>query len=66
VRYILCVLFGVFATVAAVACWLCRRVDKRADDEADRRAIETYEAWKRDPSGAVPLEDFEAALGMSE
>lgn len=29
---------------------------------ADRRAIATYEAWKRDPSGAVPWEEFEKEL----
>ena len=29
---------------------------------ADRRAIETYEAWQRDPSGAIPWEEFEAEL----
>ena len=32
------------------------------DRRADRRAIETYEAWKRDRSTARPFEDFEAEL----
>jgi hypothetical protein len=32
------------------------------DQLAERHAIETYEAWQRDPSGAVPWEEFEAEL----
>lgn len=29
---------------------------------AERRAIEAYEAWQRDPSGAIPWSEFEAEL----
>jgi len=32
------------------------------DIRADRRAVEAYEEWKRDPSTARPFAEFEAEL----
>ena len=37
-------------------------LDELEDMRADRRAIAAYEEWQRDPSGAIPWEEFEAQL----
>ena len=37
-------------------------LEQMEDWRADRRAIEVCEAWQRDPSGAMPWEEFEAEL----
>jgi prevent-host-death family protein len=37
-------------------------LEELEDRRADRRAIEAYEEWKRDPSTARPFEEFEAEL----
>ncbi|HUX23644.1 MAG TPA: type II toxin-antitoxin system prevent-host-death family antitoxin [Burkholderiales bacterium] len=37
-------------------------LEELEDRRADRRAIETYEAWQRNPSGAIPWAAFEAEL----